>query len=50
MFFAFCLVCTVAQQGTLCITTEFGKMKVEPLEICVIQVVCCQTYYNIVSL
>jgi homogentisate 1,2-dioxygenase len=28
----------VPQQGTLCITTEFGKMKVEPLEICVIQI------------
>jgi len=27
----------VPQQGTLYITTEFGKMKVEPLEICVIQ-------------
>jgi len=28
----------VPQQGTLFITTEFGKMKVEPMEICVIQV------------
>ncbi|KAI0216090.1 Homogentisate 1,2-dioxygenase [Lamellibrachia satsuma] len=27
----------VPQQGTLFITTEFGKLKVEPLEICVIQ-------------
>lgn len=27
----------VPQQGTLYVTTEFGKMKVEPLEICVIQ-------------
>ena len=29
---------SVPQQGTLFITTEFGKLKVEPLEICVIQV------------
>jgi homogentisate 1,2-dioxygenase len=28
----------VPQQGTLYITTEFGKMAVEPNEICVIQV------------
>ena len=28
----------VPQQGTLGITTEFGKMTVEPNEICVIQV------------
>lgn len=27
----------VAQEGTLCITTEFGRMTVSPLEICVIQ-------------
>lgn len=26
----------VPQQGTLYITTEFGRLKVEPLEICVI--------------
>lgn len=29
---------TVPQQGKLLITTEFGKMLVEPNEICVIQV------------
>jgi len=29
---------SVPQQGALFITTEFGKLKVEPLEICVIQV------------
>ena len=36
----FCLhfVSTVPQQGKLFITTEFGKMLVEPNEICVIQV------------
>ena len=28
----------VPQQGTLFITTEFGKMVVEPNHICVIQV------------
>ena len=28
----------VPQQGTLYVTTEFGKLVVEPLEICVIQV------------
>lgn len=28
----------VPQQGKLYITTEFGKLTVEPLEICVIQV------------
>merc|ERR1719277_729183 len=27
----------VPQQGSLLITTEFGRMKVDPLEICVIQ-------------
>merc|ERR1712226_1637185 len=27
----------VPQEGTLYITTEFGKMEVKPLEICVIQ-------------
>jgi len=32
------VVTAVPQQGTLYITTEFGKMKVEPMEICVIQV------------
>lgn len=32
------LVSTVPQQGKLLITTEFGKMLVEPNEICVIQV------------
>lgn len=31
-------VSTVPQQGKLLITTEFGKMLVEPNEICVIQV------------
>lgn len=29
---------TVPQQGPLLITTEFGRMKVDPNEICVIQV------------
>lgn len=29
--------CTVPQQGALDITTEFGKMRVQPNEICVIQ-------------
>lgn len=39
-FQLFCLhfVSTVPQQGKLLITTEFGKMLVEPNEICVIQV------------
>jgi len=32
------LLLLVPQQGTLYITTEFGKVKVEPMEICVIQV------------
>lgn len=31
-------VSTVPQQGEVLITTEFGKMMVEPNEICVIQV------------
>ena len=31
----------VPQTGTLDITTEFGKMTVEPNEICVIQVCIC---------
>lgn len=31
-------VSVVPQQGEILITTEFGKMKVEPNEICVIQV------------
>lgn len=31
-------VCVVPQQGEILITTEFGKMMVEPNEICVIQV------------
>ena len=34
----FVVLLSVPQQGTLYITTEFGKMKVEPMEICVIQV------------
>uniref|UniRef100_A0A7N6ACN9 Homogentisate 1,2-dioxygenase n=1 Tax=Anabas testudineus TaxID=64144 RepID=A0A7N6ACN9_ANATE len=29
--------CNIPQQGEILITTEFGKMKVEPNEICVIQ-------------
>lgn len=29
---------SVPQQGEILITTEFGKMMVEPTEICVIQV------------
>jgi homogentisate 1,2-dioxygenase len=33
-----CFVFPVPQQGTLKITTEFGKMNVAPNEICVIQV------------
>lgn len=33
-------VCAVPQQGEILITTEFGKMTVEPNEICVIQVGC----------
>lgn len=37
--FFFCLfVSLVPQQGEILITTEFGKMRVEPNEICVVQV------------
>lgn len=39
--FTVCLcvfVSVVPQQGEILITTEFGKMLVEPNEICVIQV------------
>lgn len=32
------LVSVVPQQGSLRITTEFGKIQVDPNEICVIQV------------
>ena len=32
------LFIAVPQQGTLMITTEFGKMEVKPNEICIIQV------------
>lgn len=32
-------VSVVPQQGEILITTEFGKMLVEPSEICVIQVI-----------
>jgi homogentisate 1,2-dioxygenase len=32
---------SVPQQGILDITTEFGKMRVEPNEICVIEVSIC---------
>lgn len=32
------LFIVVPQQGTLMITTEFGKMEVKPNEICIIQV------------
>lgn len=36
---SFCVfVSVVPQQGEILITTEFGKMLVEPNEICVIQV------------
>uniref|UniRef100_A0AAX7UW05 Homogentisate 1,2-dioxygenase n=1 Tax=Astatotilapia calliptera TaxID=8154 RepID=A0AAX7UW05_ASTCA len=34
-------VCAVPQQGEILITTEFGKMMVEPNEICVIQQGMC---------
>lgn len=33
----FLIISSVPQQGSLMITTEFGKMKVSPNEICVIQ-------------
>jgi homogentisate 1,2-dioxygenase len=34
-------IVSVPQQGVLDVTTEFGKMKVEPNEICVLQVRIC---------
>lgn len=38
LMFMFMMFVLVPQQGEILVTTEFGKMKVEPNEICVIQV------------